>query len=78
MSIDALATGNNWYEPYVSGLDNLFEHIIEDYEMHPQDYEDWEKEILDNDSNNKTPEQEKRLVDYMRGWFSSRMDEHTY
>lgn len=72
MGIDSLATGDNWHEPYVSGRDVLFEQIIENYEMYPQDYQDWEKEILDKDSTRLCPEDKKRLLDYMRDWFDSR------
>lgn len=78
MNIDSLSTGDNWNEPFVSGRDVLYERIIEDYEMYPQDYEDWEKEILDKDSSQLSNEDEKRLLEYMEEWFSSRMESESW
>ena len=74
MNIDALATGNNWHEPYVSGRDVVWERILEDLDKHPADYEDWEKEILERDSRFLDVKQTKELLDYMEDWFEGRLE----
>ena len=78
MGIDSLATGDNWHEPYVSGHDVLYERIIEDYEMYPQEYEEWEKEILDQNPHQRTNEDEKRLLEYMEEWFKDQRESESW
>ena len=78
MSIDRLATGDNWHEPYISGHDVVYDMISDDIDVNRSNYEDWEIDIMEIDASCMTPVQRNVLLEYIESWYSSRLQTVSY